>query len=189
MKKWTFSIIIIIILCFNPLATSADFDNLPAKEQIKLILTTLRYNSTFLENLNKEVKIGLFCIKSDESKKYENTIIESFERYYKDKTFYNHKLNIKTISTLKELEENNFDAILIGPDANGLIEKILEISRTKNIVSTTGVSKYLNSGITVVVGIKDGKSFLGINLNNAKRENCNFNPRILKLALLVNTDD
>ena len=161
--------------------------DLPADQQVLLILTTLKYNKTFMNRLNdiERISIGFFHSDSKESLEAKAKFSEVFEKSFKHKTFYSRSLVMEAISDVSSIKAGKFNVLIIGPGAEAMIPDILNATRENKIVSATGVTAYMNSGITLVVGLQNNRKFLGINLKNSMRENCRFSPTILQLAIII----
>ena len=185
MKRECIYIFLFLIL-FNPTINAQNGGNgLPVNQQIKLILTTLKYDNNFMSQLGKEINIGIFAADNPVSQKYKKEFLKVFESDYSKKTFYKRPFTVTSITDTHALSLADCDLVIIAPGSKDIIKDILTITKKKKIISATGISEYLNSGISIVVGLKDKKNFLAINLKNAKNENCDFSSRILKLALIV----
>ncbi len=167
------------------------FSDLPVDQQILLILTTLKYNKTFMNRLNdiERISIGFFHTRLSKSMEAKSRVLEVFEKDFKNKTFYSRSLVIDAISDISAIKAGKYNVLIVGPGSQEAIPEILNATREHKIVSATGVTAFLNTGISLVVGLKDGRKFLGINLRNSKKENCRFSPTILQLALIIDKNE
>ena len=185
MKNRYLYIVLILFFLHQILPSQPEKQNLPVSEQIKLILTTLKYDNHFMAKLSDELNIAVYCTENEISKQYCKKFLNTFQNDFKDKTFFERPFQIATISDTHALAANSFDLVIISPGSRENIREILEITHQKKIISATGNSDYLKSGVSIIVGLKEKKTFLAINLKNAQNEDCDFSSRILKLAQIV----
>ncbi len=187
LKKVICILLIPLFLLSGVVLAEKPFSDLPVDQQILLILTTLKYNKTFMNRLNdiKQIKIGFFHTHSPESLKARSEVIGAFENTFKNKTFYSRPLVIEAISDISAIKSGRYHVLIVGPGSEALIPEILDATRENKIVSATGVTEFMKTGISLVVGLKENMKFLGINLKSSKQENCRFSPTILQLALIL----
>jgi hypothetical protein len=58
-------------------------------------------------------------------------------------------------------------------------------TQSNSILSVTGEPSFVPDGVTLGVGIEDGKPKIILNLSSSKAENINWNPAILKVAATI----
>jgi len=189
LKKRIIISLVFYLIISSSLICKSEFTNLPVDFQIKFIITTLKYDYNFVKNLGDKIYIGLYFSDNNDSLKYKKQFVEIFTERYKGKTFYELPVELKVVSDIKELQKNKYDLLFIAPGTREYLSRILKFTSDKKVTSATGVVEYLNFGISIVVGIKNGKSFLGINLKSAKKEGCDFSVKILKLATIINNNE
>ncbi len=96
--------------------------------------------------------------------------------------------NIGT-ATLKSVEKGDGlpnstpQIIFIGKGAE--TEAAIAYARENNILSITRSIDDVNLGITLGVGIGDGKPKILLNLSASVEENCDWNPAIMKIAQTI----
>lgn len=187
MKKKIIWLIVLLFASGRLSLGKERFDDLPIYNQIELIFTTITYNKNLVDNLKPDtsLKVGLFFNSTQNSLKYKDVFVSIFKKEFKNKTFCDHPIELEVVDNIKKIETSNYHLLIIAPDVDQYINEILEITARKKIISATGVSKFLNSGITIIVGHNGEKRVLAINMESSKRENCRFNATILRLALKV----
>lgn len=79
----------------------------------------------------------------------------------------------------------NVDILYITPLRAVEIKKITDITRTKRIMTLTGVTDYVESGLSVGIGTKGEKPLIIINLPAAKKEGVDFSSQLLKIAKVI----
>lgn len=187
MKKKLIGLIVLYALCSSLIIGETTFEDLPIYEQIVWIITSLKYKKGFVEDLRhgEKLRVGLFYANTEDSIKYKEDFFAVFNREFKDKSFYDRQIKLEAIRDIESLRSWNFHLLFIAPDVGQSIEKILEITANKKILSATGVTEYLQSGITVVVGFNGKKGVLYVNMKNSEREDCLFNANFLQFVKKV----
>ncbi|MDJ0835963.1 MAG: YfiR family protein [Acidobacteriota bacterium] len=71
--------------------------------------------------------------------------------------------------------------VYVGQDAGTLTK----YCQANGVLSITGISKYVNEGVTLGIGVENGKPKILLNLSSTKAENINWNPQILKVASTI----
>ncbi len=187
------SIIILLTLINSSLlsiySNEKIYKNLPIKKQIILILTVFKYNKNFLRKLDDKIRIGLFYKNKSKSVQYKNKFMKIFIENFSKKTFFNKKIEIIPINSLKKIEKSRFNIVILAPKTRDKIPELLKITEKKNISSATGICEYLNTGISIVVGTKEHKNLLAINVKTSIKENCCFSAKLLQLAYLIKNEN
>ncbi len=76
-------------------------------------------------------------------------------------------------------------AILYLGDASK-VDEAINYTRSKQILSISGIPDLVNNGITLGIGIgDDGKPSVLLNMSSSKEENLVWNPAILKIAKTI----
>jgi hypothetical protein len=65
------------------------------------------------------------------------------------------------------------------------IDTILSVSRLRKLITVTGVTDYVKKGVSIGLGLKEGKPEILINLQAAKNEGSDFSSNLLKLARII----
>ena len=85
----------------------------------------------------------------------------------------------------RAVSKHNVDILYATPLRALEIGEITAVSRARKILTLTGVPDYVESGLTVGIGVKGKRPQIIINLSAAKAEEVDFNSRLLKLAKIV----
>jgi len=85
--------------------------------------------------------------------------------------------------------ENNVNVLYIAPVRALDIGKITAISRSKRLLTLTGVPEYVESGLSVAIAARGEKPQIMINLNAAKAEGSDFSSQLLKLAKIIDRNE
>jgi hypothetical protein len=133
------------------------------------------YNKKFKKSIN--IKNEIMNMVNDES--YIIKKIEDIPIHYIEVDISNNN-NLESI-----ILQNNIDVIYMTPMGNLQIEPIINISRSKQIATLTGVPDYVESGLAVGVGAEGGRPSIIINLPAAKAEGMDFEAQLLKLTRVI----
>ena len=71
--------------------------------------------------------------------------------------------------------------VYVGQDAKNLTQ----YCQANSVLSITGLSKFVDDGVTLGIGVENGKPKILLNLSSTKAENINWNPQILKVASTI----
>jgi hypothetical protein len=74
-------------------------------------------------------------------------------------------------------------AVYIG--AESVLSQMQTYTTTNKVLSMTGIPELASKGITLTVGISEGKPKIMLNLSSSKDEGIDWNPAILKVAATV----
>ena len=96
-------------------------------------------------------------------------------------------LELTTMEALAEqLEVEPVDALYIAPLRAQGIEALADLGRTRRLLTLTGVPAYVEEGLAVGVGLKEGRRpEILINLDAAEQAGAQFSARLLKLARIL----
>lgn len=81
------------------------------------------------------------------------------------------------------------DALYVAPVRAFSMEQITMVSRTRNILTLTGIPEYVEEGISVGIGSKAGKPQVLINLKSARLEHADFSSKLLKISRIVDIEE
>lgn len=96
-------------------------------------------------------------------------------------------LELSTMEALAEqLEAESVDVLYIAPLRAQGIEALADLSRTRRLLTLTGVPAYVEAGLAVGIGLKEGRRpEILINLSAAEQAGAQFSARLLKLARIL----
>lgn len=85
-----------------------------------------------------------------------------------------------------QLEAASVDVLYVAPLRAQRIDVIAALCRTRRILTLTGVPGYLDEGLSVSIGLKEGRRpEILINLQAAEAQGAQFSARLLNLARIV----
>jgi hypothetical protein len=77
------------------------------------------------------------------------------------------------------------DILYIAPLRSVSISKISEVAQKLDIISFTGIPEYVEEGIGLGIGTKNGKPLIIINLPSVKEEGLTFSSRLLTISKII----
>lgn len=81
------------------------------------------------------------------------------------------------------LPSEKHSAVYIGTES--VLSQMQTYTTTNKVLSMTGIPELASKGITLTVGISEGKPKIMLNLSSSKDEGIDWNPAILKVAATV----
>ena len=85
----------------------------------------------------------------------------------------------------KFISEQKIDIIYIAPLRAVPVDEITGLSRELKVLSISGVTDYMQQGVSVGLDIKGDKPEILINKNNSGQEGADFSSRLLHLARII----
>lgn len=83
------------------------------------------------------------------------------------------------------LSRNKVNFIYVAPLRAYDIDNIISISRSKKILTGSGVAEYVNNGLSIGIGVRSEKPEIIINLTAAKLEGAELSSQLLKMARII----
>ena len=83
------------------------------------------------------------------------------------------------------VSKNRVNLLYVTPVRAVDVEVITAVSRAKQVMTFTGVPDYVESGLSIGIGIKGEKPLIIVNLAAAKAEGTDFSSQLLKLAKII----
>jgi len=184
-------ICLICTLIFLWTATSyAQKMAIPIEVQYPLFLKILTFDRNLEERVGDEIVIGIayqmmFKGSLKAKEELEKTIKKSPIKEIQDIPIRQVSINMDKNNLESIISKNEVDILYIAPMRALDMGKITKLSRTKKILTLTGVPDYVESGITVGLSTKGGKPLIMVNLASAKAEGSDFSSQLLKLAKVI----
>ena len=92
------------------------------------------------------------------------------------------KATLETVTKSDALPADKVNIVYVGNH----VEDAIKYSQSNQILSVTGIPKFVNDGVTLGIGIENKKPKILLNLSSSKSEGINWNPAILKVAATIN---
>ena len=162
----------------------------PVNVQYPIFLKILSFDRALSERVDGAIVLGIvFQGKNRESlnakNKFVNSIKNSSIKNINKIPIRHVEIDIEKVDLNKSVTENKVNILYMTPLRAVNAESVYSFSRTKKIVTLTGVPKYVESGFAVGLELKKGKPSILINLLAAKAEGIDFSSRLLKLARVL----
>lgn len=172
MKKFLF-ILFSVVICSNAFAESMP---IPVKLQSALFLKILSYD----RKIKNDIKIAVL----DGSNKSE---IESSFQAVKGQKISGYSFSVSgiSLSELSSMKANSIDILYVTSNNKAHISNIIKSSRSNGVLTITGIPEYVNDGLSVGIGIKNGKPDILVNLSSSKSEDHELSSQLLKLCTIV----
>jgi hypothetical protein len=160
------------------------------KTQYTLLLKILTYDKNFLGKRTDKVIIGIvyqssYRLSADEKETLIDLIDESGLKVEKRTVNY-ILMDLSESGALGYFFKNNSpDVLYVLPIRGVNINTITSYSEKYKIMTFTGVSDYINEGISTCVNMDGEKPVIIINRNSAHREGVDFSSQLLKVARII----
>ncbi len=161
----------------------------PTKLQVPILLKLLSYDRDLKRHDKVTLKIGvLFKAGSKESEDYKDDIMK-----FIDESKKLHGLNLRreaipftnTDDLVKKIEDMRIAVLVITPNMNESVEKIIGIGRWKNVTTLAIDPKYVERGAVAGIELAGKRPQIVINLESSKDHGCNFPAQLLKVARII----
>jgi hypothetical protein len=99
------------------------------------------------------------------------------------------EIDINKVDLENSVLLDSVDVLYVAPLRAVGVEQITTVSRTRNILTLTGIPEYVQEGISVGIGTKAGKPQVLINLRSARLEHADFSSQLLKISRIVDSEE
>ena len=186
MKRFRWKIILFIVLTGFVLWAQEE---VRMDLQVNLFLKILKYDRNITQRGADGLKLGVLY--NPDNKKSVRAK-QDFEKKFNsldDKSVKDIQVILIPIKGSAELSKSiksyGINLLYIAPGFDSELSKILDTCSKNKILTMTGVSTYLDKGIAVGLGVKDGKPEIIINTTVSKSVGADFSSNILKLARVI----
>lgn len=154
---------------YNSVATAESFDQAPPQIQAALFVKLLAFHKGIA---GKDIVIYVMGNPgiSKELEKISGIAIG--------------KGRLVKVVTGEGLPESRPSVVYVGSDTD--LDKILDYTRTNDILSITGAPDLVSQGVTLGVGISNKKPRVLLNLTASKEEGVDWDYAILKVSITIN---
>ena len=173
MKKYILKIIVLGIFFVSitaPITVLAEeYGIVPVEVQAALFLKILKFNN----DIAKGDGATIYVLDSQE---FADEMSKAIGRKI-------GKSKLTAINAGYSIPEEKPSVVYIGNSEN--VEEILNYTRSNKILSITGIPSMISKGVTLGVGVSDGKPKILLNYASLKLEGVNMNPAIHKIAKVI----
>ncbi len=93
------------------------------------------------------------------------------------------KSKIVSVEETSELPSRKPSVLYIGDPAK--LEEIIAYTRSSKVLSITGLPDLVTKGVTLGIGVADGKPKILLNVSASEKEGVVWNPAIMKISTLI----
>lgn len=166
----------------------------PADIQLTLLMKILTYDRALKERCPESINIGVLYNSKDESSvEAKGEIVDVLNKYAGRKVsklpFEYSEVDWQSKDSLINwIQENKINMLYIAPGFSEQIKEITAITQELNILSTTGIPKYVKKGVSICIGLKNEKPQIIVNLESSKEEGVDLDAKMLRIAKLEETE-
>jgi len=171
-------------------ATAQEMD-VPVQIQMSVLSRMLEFDRNFKAHAGEEIVIGIiYQSRFRASDKAKSQVVEALQG-----TDLARIAGLPVRYVLIEVEnarhfrrlvtDSGVDLLYVAPLRAFTVDSITAFSREAGVLTYTGVSQYVHSGIATGLGVEGGKPKILVNRNAAEQEGAEFSSELLKLAHLV----
>ena len=166
----------------------------PVNLQAALFSKVLPFNRTLHSRTKGKIVIGIVCQDRFKfSRSVRDEFFDAMSKLPPDEIaalqFQLVAIDIDKTRLEPSIVNDSIDVLYIAPLRAVDLGEIASISRTKQVLTLTGVPEYVQAGLSVGIGTKAGKPQILINLKAAKLEHADFNSQFLKIGKIVESEE
>jgi hypothetical protein len=172
-------------------AADVEVNPVPADLQVPLLLKVLTYDRNFVKRGWTALNIAIVFVGNDPaSSKARSDILDVFKRS-SDKTLRNLPISFTAVEYMSDSQIENvvktgqFNMLYIAPGNARNLPKLLEVSQSQQIITTTGVPDYVQRGVAVGIGVRQDRPEILINLQSSKSAGSEFDASLLRVARVI----
>jgi len=187
MKKM--SLVSLLLLLQLPEQVLAQGMAVPVDVQFALFDKILSFDRNLKTRAGEQIVMGVIYqkkIKASAKAKEDVEAVMPLLQQINDIPVRYVMLDLDDVKDLDEaITKTNATVFYVTPLNHVEMNAIVRISRSKQILTLTGVRDYVALGLAVGIDVKDGNPLPFINLPAAKAEGADFNAKLLKLSRVI----
>jgi len=164
---------------------------LPVDQQVPLLLKVLTYDRNFEAKAGEELAIGIVYDPADRASAAATEQMGQTLFRFADKTVKKLPVRHYTIeyTTAAELEAfvkaRGIGLLYLAPGTSRFLADVLEVARSRQVTTATGVPDYVRRGVAVGVGLVQDRPQIFINLAASRAEGSDFDASLLRIATIL----
>lgn len=192
MKLKIFSAIATFLVLFSFSHLAGEETCVPFDLQAKLLLKILTFDRNLEKRADSAVVVGIvYKPGSEESEKARSEFSKALEKYSgkRVKGFPLSHISLKYLSwsdLAAKMKTYNVSVLYVTPGDSVYLRGVIKASRAESVLTATGITKYVEKGVSIGIGLKGNNPQISVNLASAKAEGANFSSQLLKLVKLSN---
>jgi hypothetical protein len=186
--KNTIAALVSVMMVNFAVAQTVD---VPVEQQYILFMKILSFDKNLKDRAGNEIIIGILYQKNYKiSLDTKDILMKTYNNSTK-KDIINIPVKFvpididETTDLNIAITKNGISVFYVTPLRAARLSSIIDLARSKQIRTMTGVPDYVVSGIALGIGAKGGKPLILVNLSAAKAEGANLNSQLLKLAKII----
>lgn len=186
--------LLFLLLHLWPVVSYAQEVTVPPNLQAVLFSKVLPFDRNLQSRAKGTIVIGIlyqsrFKMSLDIHREFLSAMSKLPTERIADLPYHLVSVDIDEGSVEQSIARDSIDILYIAPLRAVDVEKITKITRTRSVLTLTGVPEYVQQGISVGIGTKAGKPQILINLKSARLEHADFNSQLLKIARIVESEE
>ncbi len=179
---------VLLLILSGAVGSSAQEVAVPVQAQFPLFMKILTFDRNLKKRSKKEIVIGIvyqkkFRASLTVAEELEAAVAGSSVRSVAGIPVRCVPIDVGDADDLmEEVSRNGVNTLYVAPLRALSVKTVATVSRAKQIVTLTGVTEYVASGLSVGIGEKEGRPQILIGLSSAKAEGADFSSQLLKLA-------
>ena len=165
---------------------------LPSKNQALLLLRILAYDHKLGERVDNK-RVTIFIVHkagAQESEDPANEMVGVLREIGKSTKLAGNTIQVVRIPYNKDTFDNDVGkyraaALYVSPSLGDSLGVITASTTKRRLLSFTGVTEYVNAGISVGFSNVNGKPVISVNLPSSRNEGADLDVAILRVAKIV----
>ncbi len=163
----------------------------PVEDQAPLFFKILSFNRNLKVKSGDKLTIAVIYQEKYRSSKVAQNEFVAFVKNNKELQINGFRVKCVPVdladltAPVSSLNLKEIDAFYVTPIRAFDITEICRLSRTRKIITMSGVPDYVSEGISIGLDIEDEHPKILINLNAARSEGIDFNSQLLKLVKVI----
>lgn len=175
---------------------STPNDNLAvtAEVHVPLFLKALAYDRNLEEKARGDILVGLLYRPGDvESEAVARSVAKLIAGYPTQKIselpVYYRLIPYQDSADLGKIVQDEWvDVIYVSPGSGAFLDDVLRVTSQGKVLSISGVTAYVERGVTMGVEDRDGHAEMVVNLASAEHEGSKFSGQFLSLCHVIRKD-
>lgn len=178
------AVLAVIVVCGSSWAQQ----KVPPKLQTVLILKVLSYDRNLKKRHQDTIRVGVLYKAADAtSTALQRQVLEQFQAI-SHVTVQGLRVDVVALKLenreqlAQVLEREKIGLLYLCPALGSDLKAITGLTRSKKIVTCSGMLDYVKSGITLGIIVRERRPKIAINTTAARAEGADFETRVLELA-------
>lgn len=191
--RWVVVVMVVVMTGLGGLAWSAGqaLADVPAQRQALILARALAYDRNLKARSGGKVVIAVLYLPGDGgSEKQRDEVVAAFKEAAKFKI---QGLDVDVVALgfgdgaglEQALGAGEVDALYLSSGLTASLKDIMDVARRKRVATMSGNDSYRQSGVSVLIVVKDNKPSLVVNLPASQAEGMDLSAELLELAEVI----